>query len=527
MVYPKFQSSLQSLLLSNTIASIATLDIVPCVEVGAGVYSPMSATTGNPTELGALDVLKLTQASPSIDPNRPFVVRRLKPNTKYRVMARAYNVSNSLISLDASSYSDVSVLNDDAPILASVPVTLTNTPFAATTSVTVKTSGRFDYLKTTLCLATGNTLVPIGFNTRPDPIIKLENLQANTTYRLVAEAYKFGTMMASNSVDIAIGSETAPATQSLSLSVPFVVTTLAGNCAAAGNSDGTGVAARFNTPHGIAVDASGNCWVCDLNNGRVCKVTPAGVVTTFVAIPSPLGIAIDSLGNFWISSISDHCIRKVTPAGAMTVVAGNGAAGWQDGAGTSAQFNRPHMLSFDSQGNLIIADASNYRVRKMTPAGVVSTIAGNGVNTVLDGQGTAAQFAYPSGMWVDRNDNIFVGEHHGHVIRKITPSGLVKTYAGIGGQSGYLDGPATSAKLMNPASMRGDDQGNLYVTEWGGYRIRKISAAGMVTTELGNGTSAWVDGTGAVARFAAPMCIDRDPSGVFYFTDLHGIRKLQ
>lgn len=211
------------------------------------------------------------------------------------------------------------------------------------------------------------------------------------------------------------------------------VTTIAGG-GAGGSANGTGTAAHFGNSWGFAMDASGNFYVADANNYKIRKVTPAGVVTTFAgsggsgsfdatgtnaSFNAPYDVAIDGSGNLFVSDESNNKIRKITPAGVVTTFAGSGAAGSADGTGTAASFNLPQGLTFDKNGNLYVADMNNNKIRKITPDGVVTTIAGTGVAGLTDGPGTSALFAYPSDLTVDANGNIYVADGNS-VIRKIT-----------------------------------------------------------------------------------------------------------
>lgn len=539
-IYPHFVRASQALLNPNTLSSIATLDIVPYVEVSVGNFAPISSVTGNPTVLGAADVLKLSQASPSIDPNRPFVIRKLKPNHNYRIWARAYNLSNGLISQDTTSYVDVLVGNNDAPSMATLPVNLINVPFAASAVVEVKNDGRYDYLKATLSLA--NTPLSMVQTTRNLPLLAFENLQGNTNYSLLLEAYKLGAVLASTSQTIAIANETAPATVSIPLSIPYVTTTLAGS-GTTGAGDGAPNSATFNYPVGVAVDIQGNLFIGDYRNNRIRKVTSAGVVSTFVGngntplvegagttatVNEPLGVALDPQGNLYVAEYSGHRIRKVTPAGVTSVFAGNGTAGYKDGSGTAAQFNCPHDIVLDAQGNLYVTDQLSHTVRKITSSGVVTTFAGNGTAGYQDGNGPAARLSAPRGLGIDTQGNLYVADRGNLRIRKITPSGDVSTFAG-NGTAAYVDGPTSIARFKSPEKVVVDALGNVLVSEWTDSCIRRISPAGMVSTILGNGTLGYLEGTGMSATLNNPWGMAFDEQGNLYIADEnnHRIRKAQ
>ncbi len=313
-----------------------------------------------------------------------------------------------------------------------------------------------------------------------------------------------------------------------------VVTTLAGTAGQAGSTDGTGAAARFRTPYGIAIDASGNLYVADTNNDTIRKITPAGVVTTLAGTAgaagstdgtgtaarfnSPLGIAIDASGNVYVADSDNDTIRKITPAGVVTTLAGTaGVAGSTDGTGAAARFSFPLGIGVDAAGNVYVADSNNDTIRKITPAGVVTTLAGTaGAAGSTDGTGAAARFNTPYGLAVDASGNVYVADKVNDTIRKITPAGVVTTPAGTAGQVGSTNGGLFNA----PVGVAVDASGNLYVADSRNDTIRKITAAGVVTTLAGSaGSAGSTDGTGAAARFNTPLGVAVDASGNVYVAD--------
>lgn len=541
VVYPNFPVTNQAILNPNTVASIATLDIVPYLETTPGTYWPINSLTGAPTVDTDPNRLKLSQAGP-IDPSRPFVFRNLKNNSNYRMLGQAYNSSGSKISLDASSSVDLAVTNDDRPIMANLPVLLTNTPFAASTTVTLNTEGRFDYLKAYLYLQSGGSALMNLQTVREDAEISFTNLQGNTTYRVVAEAYKLGQMMASSSIDLPITNDTAPAPSNLTLTIPYVVTTFAGN-GIASSSDGVGTSANFNQPLGITHDLYGNLYIGDYAANKVRKVTSAGVVTTLAGsgvdgnsdgagtsatFKGPIGVTFDQSGNLVVADYDAGQIRKIAPNGTVTTFAGSGATAFADGEGTNATFYRPFGVVCDSNGNLFVADQTNHRIRKITPAGVVTTFAGQSLAGFANGAGAEAKFNGPTGISVDLANNIYVGDIGNNAIRKITPAGVVTTLAG-NGTSGGTDGVGSNATFSSPAGLTVDRKGNVYVAEHSGSRLRKISPTGVVTTLAGNGIIAWVDGTGTNTSFNYVGDVTIDSQGYIYVIDRynHRVRKLQ
>lgn len=313
---------------------------------------------------------------------------------------------------------------------------------------------------------------------------------------------------------------------------------------APGDDDGTGSAARFFGPESVAVDGTGNVYVADYVNNTIRKITPAGVVSTFAGLAgrpgivdgpggaarlnSPLGVATDISGNIYVSDL--NTIRKISPLGVVTTLAGSGTSGTADGTGSAAQFDNPWGVAADSAGNVYVGDFLNHTIRKITPAGVVTTLAGMADQAgSVDGTGSAARFAFPSGVAVDSQNNIYVADGHNHAIRKIAPGGVVTTFAGLLGHSGSADGTGSAARFFYPSALALDGAGNLYVSDSENQTIRKITPAGIVTTVAGSvGNIGSIDGTGSAARFAEPQGVTADDAGNAYVADTFNntIRKI-
>jgi len=326
-----------------------------------------------------------------------------------------------------------------------------------------------------------------------------------------------------------------------------VVTTLAGTPGAFGSADGTGSAARFLSPSGVAVDGSGNVYVADSSSSTIRKITPAGVVTTLAGTPlgtgsadgtgaaarfnSPYGVAVDTSGNVYVADTFNNTIRKITPAGAVSTLAGTaGVTGSADGTGAAARFNSPSGVAVDGSGNVYVADRLNNTIRKTTPAGVVPTLAGDpgSLTGSANGTGAAARFSYPGGVAVDSAGNVYVADTSNSTIRKINPAGVVTTLAGVAGVIGSADGTGSAARFSGPYGIAVDASGNVYVADMG-KTIRKITPAGVVTTLAGTaGASGSADGTGSAARFNYPQGVAVDTSGNVYVADMvdHTIRKI-
>ena len=183
---------------------------------------------------------------------------------------------------------------------------------------------------------------------------------------------------------------------------------------------------------------------------------------------------VDSEGNVYVADGGNNCIRKITSAGVVTTFAGSTTQGSSDGTGTNATFTIPFSTALDSSGNIYVAEGYGHRIRKITSAGVVTTLAGSGNAQFADGTGTNASFTYPFGVTVDSAGNVYVADSFGHRIRKITSAGVVTNLAGDG-SAGSTDGTGASARFNTPWHITIDSNGNLYVPEYSGHRIRRIT----------------------------------------------------
>jgi sugar lactone lactonase YvrE len=308
--------------------------------------------------------------------------------------------------------------------------------------------------------------------------------------------------------------------------------------------------ATFNQPRGLAALPNGNIVVADVSNHRIRLVTPAGVMTILVGggadgitsgsadgtgtnatFSSPNGVAVLPNGNVVVGDSGNKLIRLVTPAGVVTTLAGGGSAGGTasgsaDGTGTSATFSYPDGVAVLPNGNIVVIDTNNHRIRLITPAGVVTTLAGGGASGILsgsvDGIGTNATFSYPGGVAVLPNGNVVVTDSSSHRIRLITPAGVVTTLAG--GASGSADGIGTNATFSSPIGVAVLPNGNLVVTDIGNNRIRLITPAGVVTTLAGGGSVGGTafgsaDGIGTSGTFRLPWGVAVLPNGNIVVSD--------
>jgi hypothetical protein len=285
-----------------------------------------------------------------------------------------------------------------------------------------------------------------------------------------------------------------------------VVTTLAGSGSPA-FADGTGTGASFYAPSGVALLPNGNIVVSDLVNHRIRLVTPAGVVTTIAGSGSPAfadgtgagasfyqphGVGVLPNGNILVGDSGNNRIRLITPAGVVTTLAGSGSPAFADGTGTGASFNSPRQFAVLSNGTIVVVDTGNHRIRLVTQAGVVTTLAGNGSPAFVDGVGTGASFSDPNGVAVLPNGNIVVGDYSNNRVRLITPTGIVTTIAGDG-TAGFLDGTGTVARFINPIGIAVIPSTSvIVVADFGGHRIRLITPTPVPLTI--SGCALWLDG---------------------------------
>jgi sugar lactone lactonase YvrE len=332
-----------------------------------------------------------------------------------------------------------------------------------------------------------------------------------------------------------------------------IIATIAGNGSAAFAGDGgPATAAALNHPWGLAIDSAGAIYISDSDNGRIRRVSPSGIISTVAGDGVPgasgdggsalnaslsdvAGVALDAAGNLYFGDASNRRVRKVTTAGIISTVAGTGVQGFSGDGGpaTNATLNRPTFVVVDSAGKLYITDSSNQRIRRVDLNGTITTIAGNGL-AGFSGDGglaTDASLMFPLGMAMDRIGNLYVADANNHRIRRINLSGVITTVAGNGveGFSGDL-GPATSASLNYPEDVAIDGSGNLFIADSGNNRIRKVDPSGVISTIAGtilNGFSG--DGGPSVeAVLNFPWGLAADPSGGVYIADRmnNRIRKI-
>ena len=408
---------------------------------------------------------------------------------------------------------------------AGASITLSNTVGGITDSVTLNANGSYYF---PVALAAGSTYdVSVSTNiTSPHPCTVVDGsgtISATTPTPVT-------------SVQIVCGA----AVGTLAGGSPYFI----GNAV-----DGTGAGASFNFPEGVAVDTAGNVYVADSSNSLIRKITPAGVVTTLAGTAgtigyadgpaatakfwSPSGVAVDAAGNVYVADTNNNRIRKITPAGVVSTLAGSstGASGFTNGTGSAASFYYPKDLVLDTAGNLYVADSGNNAIRKVTQGGVVSTVAGGGIGVVgsTNGATASATFNAPRGVAVDAAGNVYVADTGNHLIRKIA-AGQVTTFAGStlsGFFGGFANGTGTASMFDSPMDVAVDGAGNVYVSDANNHLIRFITPNGVVTTLAGTTkTSGFQDGPALSATFGALRGVAIDSAGNVYVSDANMIRKV-
>lgn len=319
-----------------------------------------------------------------------------------------------------------------------------------------------------------------------------------------------------------------------------MVSTLAGSHEP-GIVDGVGSEAKFNNPCGMVVDMDGNLYVSDYSNHTIRKVTPGGIVTTYAGTGQagadnghrlsatfnhPYGLAIDGDGNLYVGDVGNHRIRKISSDGMVTTLAGM-RKGFSDRQGDLAMFDHPYGVAVDKQKNVYVADSYNNRIRRIAPDGSTTTVAGNGNDGFVDGEGTSAEFYVPIGIVIDRDGNLFVGDEGNSSVRKISRAKQVTTLAG-NGRFSFADGVGKDAAFNAPGGIAIDKSGNLYVADYLNNCIRKVSQTGDVRKIAGNLEKGFADGAPSNAEFYYPFGIAVDATGVVYVGDHfnHRIRKI-
>jgi uncharacterized protein (TIGR03437 family) len=333
------------------------------------------------------------------------------------------------------------------------------------------------------------------------------------------------------------------------VSLNGTITTVAGGSSGFSGDLGPATQAALNFPSGVAGDTTGAIYIADANNGRIRKVDTLGVITTIAGSNSATLIgdggparsaffyapntgAIDAAGNIYIADTGNSRIRKIDPTGAITTIAGNGNSGYSgEGSARSATLFFPFALAVDRLSNVYFTDTVNQRIRRVTPGGVIASIAGNGaIGYAGDGgQATQASFVDPQGIAVDALGNVFISDSGNNLIRKIGLDGIIQTVAGNGNPAYSGDGGfGKLASLYNPLGITVDVMGNLYIADNQNHRVRKLTPGGMIVTIAGNGFAA-SSGDGGLAIGASlnfPNGVAVDSFGSVYISETSRIRKV-
>ncbi len=322
------------------------------------------------------------------------------------------------------------------------------------------------------------------------------------------------------------------------------VKTLAG-AGIAGNINSFGTSARFNEPTGVCIDTAGNIYVADFANHSIRKVNPlTGEVSLFAgsgvagyadglgaaaSFNSPTGLTCDIAGNVFVADQFNLRIRFITPAGLVSTVAGTGNVGTDNGIPLNSTFTFPCGIARDVNGNFYVADQYSHVIRKISNSGVVSVLAGTpNAAGFINGADSVARFNTPTGITVDLQGFVYVADNKNNCIRKISPSGVVSTFAGSG-VGGYADGVGTNAVFLGPSGLCADALGNVFVSDKNNQRIRKIAANGMVSTIIGDGIYEGLNGNGIRGRVGNPYGITLDKLGrpLVVETGFHLLRRLE
>ena len=472
-------------------------------------------------------------------------------------MSYTITASNGATSFGVTGLPPGISLNPITGVIAGIP------------TVTASTSG---ILTAVNGLGTGSTTVVFKIINLPPPVITSSGsattiYESSISYQIVANNYttSYGAsglppgVTVSSSTGLISGGPTAVGTFNVTLSatnslgsstMPFILTVTPpyvwNNFAGLGtNVSSYRTSVSLSSPMSVAMDSGSNIYVVNRGDYTIRKISPSGNTTILAGCPGvngavdgtgtnalfyiPEGIAVDSGSNVYVTDNSNR-VRMITPAGVVTTLAG-GSYGSADGTGTNAQFQYPQGLAVDSGSNVYVADTSNNKIRKITSAGVVTTLAGSGVYGNVNGTGIAAQFSNPMGVAVDSGSNVYVADTYSCLIRKVTPAGVVTTLAGTAAIPGSLNSAGTSAQFGYPEGVAIDSGSNLFVTDSTYHTVRKmvlVSGTWQVYTIGGiSQTSGILDAIGCASSFNMPTNLCVSSSGSIFVADYRNSRIAQ
>ena len=427
----------------------------------------------------------------------------------------------------SATYTIATVATTDA---GNYTVTITNAAGSVTSSAATLTVQAFNVLTAnqnviagkSAAFTTGVNLGSTQWQISTDAGVTWTNLSSSYTYdgvtTNVLEILKVTTAMSKNRYryQVTINNQTTT-------SAPGVITV------------GT---AFLLLPVGVQVDAAGNLYVSDAAGQTVRKISSdfkistltgnalsqglSDGVATIAKLNEPAGLVLNADNSLLLADTGNAALRQISTVGTVTTFAGtSGSKGSTDATGTAARFSAPVGLARDGSGNYYVADQTNHTIRKISASGVVTTLAGTaGQSGSVDGTGAAARFNLPTGITCNAQGDLYVSDLGSHLIRKITAAGVVTTLAGQVNVSGSSDGSGTAARFFKPAGLAIDSVGNVYVADMGNSTLRKISASGVVSTLAGLPTiDGLMDGTGSNAWFAEPQALTLDSAGNIYVAD--------
>ena len=332
-----------------------------------------------------------------------------------------------------------------------------------------------------------------------------------------------------------------------------IITTIAGMADEGFSGDeGPATSAQLDSPSGVAVDEGGYIFIADTGNNRIRQIDPDGLITTLAGgedgdngsdtggqLAAPRDVALDSDGNLYVTDSGNHQIHAISDTGMATRVAGIEGLG-DGGPATEARLLEPTGLAL-VDGTIYITDTGNNRIRQVDTNGIITTFAGSGERGDAgdDGPALEAQFNGPSLIAVDAEGNVYISDRLNHRVRKVDTNGIITNVAGSGERGPFEDqtaigdgGPATEARLILPTGLALDAAGNLYITDPGNHRIRRVDTQGRITTLAGSGERSFSgdEGPAEEAQLTTPVGFELDADGNFYVADFawprNRIRKI-